>query len=806
MNYPVGISLEEVKKRTKEGKTNHSKAQHLKPTTEIILENALNIFNIINLIIIGVLTSVYFATNDFRLVLDSIGILIVVFANTIIAIVQELRTRRILERARILVERKVTVIREGKAYEIEHSEIVQGDVLKIQRGEFAVVDGPLIQSSRLEMDESLLSGENHVVEKEIGASIFSGSFAVSGTGFYEAASIGDESYANKISSLAKEYKFQRTPLQMKIDAIFVWSFALAVLLTLFELIIRNYYGSLNDIEFIRRVATVVITLLPEGLVFFATVVFAKGVYQIMKLGAVVQKLNAIESFSTVTTVCFDKTGTLTENELSIESLFNISKEYSDEEVEKVIGTGASLFSESNPTLEALKKLSFHQSRKFDEIPFNSVRKYSGISFEALGKPFKLILGATEMIAGKSTLTVRERIEEALKNSPSQNSRSIIAVLLPETMEFEEVFKSNQIEFIPLAIITLHNALRHDTKEALELFAQNKIQLKLLSGDHAGSILGTLKEANWVVENDKVITGNELDKIDEDEFKKVVKEKVVFARLSPEQKKRIIRQLNHSERTVMIGDGVNDVPAVKEATLGIAMESGSSITKEIADIVLLNNKFSILPSIFKEGKVIMSTVLSISQLYLTKNLLVLCLEIMTLLFGTIFPLTPRRSGLVSVLGVAIPVYFITLFNKNEIELGTFFERLFKFISVSLVALLGSGFCALEVGKHFFDLSPIEEKMIMVSTYAIICIGNFYYICLNAIPEKRWSIISIGMVLFALYFSLIHLPWKFFPANLINAFYEIEPFRIILWLPILTVSMFFLFLMFTSLNILEANSKS
>jgi cation-transporting ATPase E len=785
MPPPVsGLSEAEVQERRREGRVNFSRSSHAKSTREIFLENTLTVFNLINFAIIAFLFGVFIWSEDTRLLLDSVGIITVVIANTAIAIVQEFRTRTILENTRLLLSRQVTAVREGKEVVLDPSEVVEGDVLKIHRGEYAVVDGRVLFSSGLEMDESLLTGESLTIEKPADTQLFSGSYCVAGMGYYVAERVGSSSYASRITALAREYKFVSTPLQKKIDKIFVWSFVIALGLVFVEILMRARSGSLSDLEFIRRIATVVTTLLPEGLVFFTTVVFAAGVYRVMKLGAVVQKLNAIESFSTIDVVCLDKTGTLTENHLSLHAFYAFENGISESDIKQLLGAFVHACSDSNATILALRHLPRLQASVVAELPFNSARKFSALQLKTDLGEFSLLLGAHELLLPFLDEPNQRVLNRILEEKNLRGYRNLLFARLSDATPLSELalpngLRDSRLKLKPLALVSLSGAVRSDAFDALKLFADHNIEIKILSGDSADSVQATLNDIGWKTTKADVITGAELDALDATTFAQRTQDRRVFARLSPEHKQRIIRELNRHRRTAMIGDGVNDVPAVKEATLGIAMEEGSSITKEIADIVLLKNKFSLLPKIFEQGRLILNTVLSIAQLYLTKNLIVLLLEILTVLCGALFPLTPRRSGLLSLLGVALPVYFITAFNMRTSPPRAFFTELFSFIAVSLIAFATASYLSQYLTQLLLAPTLLEEKMAMTSALVIMCLGNFVYLSMRANAQKLTLFVWSSVVILLFYAFLAHTSWNFFPLNVIKTFYEIENFRFEIW---------------------------
>ena len=345
-----GLSGQEVRDRISRGQQNRSSKPKTKTIREIFIENLFSVFNLVIFSIIIFLLYFYLSTKDDRLLLDSVGILLIAFLNTFIAIQQEIKAKHALDKVNLLLKKEVIVLRDGYEVSLEPSQIVIDDIIKIQRGDQVVVDGIVVQSNRLEIDESLLTGESNPIHKNENEEILSGSFCLSGNGFYKAEKIGKESLAFKITEQAKKYKFDLTPLQRKINAIVKVLFLVAVFLVLLEVWLSN---DGFDIDFVRKISTILISLVPQGLVLMASVTFAVGVSRISKLGAIIQRLNAIESFSNVQVVCMDKTGTLTQNKLSIHLINEYKNDLSLEEIKTLIGTYAELTSDKNATIMAL---------------------------------------------------------------------------------------------------------------------------------------------------------------------------------------------------------------------------------------------------------------------------------------------------------------------------------------------------------------------------------------------------------------------------------------------------------------------
>lgn len=782
-----GLSAAEADRRRAKGQANSEQIRHGKPTTEILLENLLSVFNVINAVLIAMLLGVYFAVDDIRLLLDSVGVITVVIANTAIAVYQEFRARSLLERARLTLTKEITVVRDSVLQKIPQNEVVEGDVILIRRGDYAVADGAAIESHGLEMNESLLTGESLPVEKKADDTILSGSFCVAGSGYYRAQRVGKESYASGIVEMAQKYKFVNTPLQVNINRIFEISFAIALLLAFAEVMIRLPEDAL-EINFVRRVATMITSLAPEGLVFFSTISFAIGVYRVGKLGAVVQKLNAIESFSTIGIVCMDKTGTITQNAIALHDAVYVNERFERDDIERLLGSFAKCIGDDNPIARELRKFpAYATATAVEEIPFSSERKYSAARLNIGERHITLALGAYERLYERLDERGRRLVDEWHDQRNLHGFRTLLFVVAPledSLMPMRAGRKDIALE--PLAIVAFSDPVRTDIDEALELFTRHNVQLKILSGDAPESVAATLRDAGWKTQPGSVVTGNELQNCSPEQLRSLATQKDVFARLSPLDKKNIIQALKHSGRTAMIGDGVNDVPAIKEADLGIAMEEGSSITREISDIVLLKNRFSLLPDVFLEGKRIIYIVLAIAKLFLTKNLMVLAMGLLTLGIGVEFPLTPRRAALLAVLGVALPSYCITVFDRKFRTADFFFRDLLGFISASLLALLGAGYGSLFIANTFFEPSAADRQMVMLSVLVVLSLGNYLYIALRGSDRNPRPFLLSAAIALVGYIVLVVFDFDFLPFYIIKTFYELHNIDPRLWSVALTGS--------------------
>ncbi len=397
MSGITGLTSAEVKDRFAKKLYNRSTQTKTKTIREILLENVLSVFNFIIGMIILFFLFFYLRTFDTRLLLDPVGIFMTAFINTMIGIYQEIKAKRILDRVNLLLKKNVTVVREGRQRVVPHDRIVLDDVIFLQRGDQAVVDGQILTANHLEIDESLLTGESVPITKTVGAQILSGSFCLSGNGYYVAERVGDDSYASQVTRLARKYKFTLTPLQRRINFFVKALFGAAIAVVLLK-ILMVHNRSLMEIDVVREMGTILESLVPQGLVLMSSVTFAIGVHRISKVGAIIQRLNAVESFSNVQVTCMDKTGTLTQNRLSVQQIVPVAAGVSEAEMKRLLGLYARLSTDKNATIRALEVFSSaDEAARVDEIPFNSSRKLSLLKIkdgESLGT---FILGGYDLL-------------------------------------------------------------------------------------------------------------------------------------------------------------------------------------------------------------------------------------------------------------------------------------------------------------------------------------------------------------------------------------------------------------------------
>lgn len=768
-----GLNTSEVDERIRKGLVNKTSKAKSKTIREIIVENIFSVFNYIIFAILLAIIYFYYRSGDVNLLLDSIGIITIAFTNTFLAIFQEIKAKRALDKVSLLLKKEVTVVRNGKETVIGQDEIVKDDLILIQRGDQAAVDGKVVSANHLEIDESLLTGESLPVDKIKDNEILSGSFCVSGNGYYTAEKVGDDSYAANVTVMAKKYKFTVTPLQRKLDFIVKALFGIALFLIVLNLFFDSN-ASLDNVSFIRKMATILISLVPQGLVLMSSVTFALGVYRISKIGAIIQKLNAIESFSNVKIVCMDKTGTLTQNKLEVE-MVNCYEAVSEDNAKELLGDYAKYSSDKNMTIRAIESIpAIDKMEILDEIPFSSENKMSLLKIKFDGKERILVLGAYDILV--------ERLDDKSKNYSKEifdkNNLKLYRNLLFGEVTNKTSFENSQeyldsLEITPFCIVSISDQVRDDVMDAINLFRDNGINFKILSGDAPYAVQAIASRIGWEINDDEMITGGQLEKLNDADFKAAVLKNQIFARLKPEHKLRIIKCLKEEKiYTAMIGDGVNDLPAIKEADMGIAMEEGSQITKEIADIVLLKNKFSLLPEIFNEGNKIVNTVTAISKLFLTKNFIVIYTTLFSLIFLLEFALTPRRIALINIFIIGLPSFIIALKNSNTTRPKNFLGELFSFVLISALIIVVAGYLGTYISGMYFTINDTENQMILLTTMIITSIANFYSVAIHNEDKNNNTYLIYGLLIIFIYLFLAATNWDFVVINILKKFYEIS----------------------------------
>lgn len=764
----VGLSEAEVAARTSSGETNRDPRSRTKAVGAIVAENLLTVFNVINALIIGALAWLYVANDDIRLLLDSVGIFAVIIANTLISIVQEVRAHRALERALLTMTPRANVIRNAQVVSIDREDVVRDDLLVIRRGDVLAADGELLHTDGLELDESLLTGESHATATVVGRTVHAATHCTAGIGVVQVMHVGAESLAARITAMAKRYSFAPSPMQRKVNRLFESWFVFAVLIATVEVVL-SASTILQDVEEIRRISTLLVGLIPEGLVFFATITVTLSVVRISKKGVVVQKLAALESFASADVVCMDKTGTLTENRLSVYGVepLNSLDEQACSALLRAFGDASH---DEGQTIEALRGLHIDAARlaPIARVAFSSSRKFSALLLNEPDTLYPwLVLGAADIVL----TTNHPQWDDVMGRAAARGWQDMRLLLLARARSADGA-ASLGAEAEPLCWCALDDTVRPDAKNALDLFENMGVRVVILTGDAPGPVVSALHQLGRTIEPSEIVLGPELQSLDAKSLVSRVSNGTVFARLLPDQKRDLVNALRENKRhTVMIGDGVNDLPAIKAANVGIAMEKAAPITKEIADIVLDKSSFTSLPAMVGEGRAVMRTVLNVAKLFVGKNTILVLMSLIASAGWIPFPLTPRRGAFLSILGVGIPSMLLAAQGRLREPVRAFYTELSVFVAVCSGCAIGLAWMAHGITLFYTDMLQYHA---MALTYTMVgsLLGSFVAVdAFDKTTARHIGITASALLVVALLIAAC--PAWVPVVNILQTFYEVQP---------------------------------
>jgi cation-transporting P-type ATPase E len=637
-----GLSETEAVARRERGQGNNVQFQSSRTYADIIRAN---VFTFINLVLFGI-GAVLVVLGLYSDAFASVGI---AFWNTVIGIAQELRAKRALDKIALLTRPKATVMREGKPMTVDPSLIVVGDILLVKAGDQIVVDGKVVSESRVDVDESLLTGESDLIAKHKGDQVFSGTFCVNGSAYYEAQMVGEQSVASKLTAGARAYRAEKTPLQVDIEFI-------VQLLVMVTLLIGTLFGLAalvvsQPLTESARIAAVIAGLIPNGLFFMTTIAYGMGAVRMAGQGALIQHANAVESMSNVNVLCLDKTGTLTANRINLVETLPYS--ISDEEFRRILGIYAASDSNGNRTSESLHEaLKGEKQPSKEAVPFSSERKWSAIAFDTPELHGVYVLGAPEIL--RPNLSKDTNVGDKLSEWEEGGLR---VLLFTKHADIVALHKDEEpqlpTDLVALGAIAFSDELRPEAQATLKQFADTGIQLKIISGDNPNTVAALARQAG--LDGDiQVVSGLDLEGMSPSQFAEAAENNTIFGRITPHQKERLVGALRASGHYVaMIGDGVNDVLSLKRAQIGVAMQSGSQATRGVADIILLNDSFAALPSAFNEGQRIVMGMLDIIRLFLSRVIYQTIIIVAVAIIGLGFPITPVHQSLLALITVGLP---------------------------------------------------------------------------------------------------------------------------------------------------------
>ncbi|GAA3736243.1 HAD-IC family P-type ATPase [Plantactinospora mayteni] len=721
----AGLSTAQVAERIAAGQVNDVPVRSGRSVGEIVKAN---LFTRINAIM-GVLFGVILAVGPIQDALFG-GVII---ANTLIGVVQELRAKRTLDRLAIVGAARPVVRRDGHAVEVTSADLVLDDLIELGSGDQIAVDGVVVEAEQLEVDESLLTGEADPVVKQVGDPLLSGSFVTAGAGAMRATKVGRAAYAARLAEEASRFTLVNSELRGGLNTILRFVTWLIVPTGL-ALIVSQYLVNSDDLpEAVRRMVAGLVPMVPEGLVLLTSVAFAVGVIRLGRRRCLVQELPAIEGLARVSVVCLDKTGTLTDAAMAVAEVRQLDP---TAPVPELLGLLGAADERPNASLRAIVEAypappsgtgSTAGWRIGERIPFSSVRKWSGATLtDPDGISAQWRLGAPDVLlpAGHPALT----------EADEYGARGLRVLLLARTTTADGLAPE---PVHPVALVVLAQRLRPEAPDTLRYFAEQGVAVKVLSGDNALSV-GAVARTLGLPGAEHPVDARELP-TDPAELAEVVQRHTVFGRVGPQQKRDMVAALQGAGHTVaMTGDGVNDVLALKDADIGVAMGSGSPASRAVAQIVLLDNNFGALPAVVAEGRRVIGNIERVANLFLTKTVYSVLLAVIVVLSQVPYPFLPRHLTIISSLTIGIPAFFLALAPNHERARPGFVGRVLRFAVPSGVVAMAATITSYLVARSVYGGDLAAETS--AATLTLFLVG-LWAVAIIARPYTWWRILLV-----------------------------------------------------------------
>ncbi|MEU8648650.1 HAD-IC family P-type ATPase [Streptomyces sp. NPDC048737] len=744
----TGLTTAEVAERVARGQVNDVPVRSSRSVGEIVRANVFTRFNAI----IGVLWIVMLFVAPVQDGLFGY----VILANTGIGIVQEWRAKKTLDSLAVIGEARPTVRRDGVAVAVGTSSLVLDDIVEIGPGDKVVVDGVCVEADGLEIDESLLTGEADPVVKHPGDRVMSGSFVVAGGGAFRATRVGREAYAAQLAEEASRFTLVHSELRTGISTILkyvTWMMVPAAT----GLVITQLFVKDNDLRgSIARTVGGIVPMVPEGLVLLTSVAFAIGVVRLGRKQCLVQELPAIEGLARVDTVCLDKTGTLTEGGMDVAEVRALDGG-DDGYVRTVLGALGASDPRPNASLRAIIDACPDTGnwRRTASLPFSSARKYSGAAFdEGDGASGTWLLGAPDVLLadGDPALAETERLNE-------QGLRVLLLARTPHGLDDPEAARGARAT----ALVVLEQRLRPDAADTLRYFAEQDVRAKVISGDNAVSVGAVAAKLGL---DGRAVDARRLP-AEPERMAAALDEGTVFGRVTPQQKRDMVGALQSGGHTVaMTGDGVNDVLALKDADIGVAMGSGSEATRAVAQIVLLNNSFATLPSVVAEGRRVIGNITRVATLFLVKTVYSVLLALLVVCWQVEYPFLPRHLTLLSTLTIGVPAFFLALAPNKERARPHFVRRVMRYAIPGGVLAAVATFVTYLVARHHYTGAGSLEAETSAATLTLFLI-SMWVLAIIARPYTWWRVLLV-VSMGAAFVLVLAVPWlqDFFALKLVG----------------------------------------
>lgn len=697
-----GLTQAEVEARIADGQVNAIQDSSNRSVKDIVMGNTLTFFNFINVVLLALVLSVRSYKNML--------FIFIIIANTLIGIFQEIKAKITLDKLKILTVSHVDVIRDGVKKSITVSELVKDDVILLKSGGQIPADG-VILDGEVDVNESLLTGESDSIHKTCGSKVLSGSFVTSGKAMCLLTEVGHDCYMEKLSSEAKQFKRYKTELQRNLDTILKFISIIIVPLGII-LFAKQYWisGSTYEQAALDTVAAV-LGMIPEGLVLLTSVALALGAVRLARRSTLVRELFCIETLARVDTLCLDKTGTITEGHLCVQGEESVKE---DVDLEQLMGRMVAALGDENETFQALRQ---HYKRNQSTntklvLPFSSERKFSGVVFEGEGT---YLMGAYQFIFPQADPAVLEKIAEYA----SQGLRVLTVAHSPN--EMTDYTLAEDFEIVGFVFMT--DVVRKNAPDILGYFEEQGVDLKVISGDDPVTVAAIAARAG-LKDADKYIDATTIHT--DEEMEDAILKYSVFGRVTPKQKQQMVRLLKQNGRTVaMTGDGVNDVLALKDADVSIAMASGSEAAKNTANLVLLNSDFASLPHIVNEGRRVINNIKAAASMFLIKTGFSVLTALLTIIVGQNYPFQPIQLSVINGCAVAIPTMLLQLEPSFQKVNKHFFREVLRMSMPAAITITAMITIINNIGHSIG--TPRE----MLSTVCVLATGWVYLITLRQV---------------------------------------------------------------------------
>ncbi len=717
-----GLTSAEVADRVRAGETNATREVTSRPLSEIVKANVFTRFNGL----LGALLVLVLITGSYK---DALFGIALVF-NSVLGIAQEWHAKRKLDSLAVLHAPTAVVLRDGRSEEIPMGEIVRGDTVKLRSGDQIGADGTVLHSDNLEVDESNLTGESDAVHKLVGDEVSSGTAVVAGSGWYRADVVGEHATAQKLAAEARQFTRAHSEVQHSTNVLLRWlTWIVIVMLPIAIWSQVRAFGMGDWHDVVLRTAAGLVGLVPEGLVVLTTLAFLLAAVQLTRKQALVQELPAVEGLARVDVICVDKTGTLTEGEIALERIDPLPP-YDLATVERALGALAH-DPQANQTAKAIAAVVDDPGvAATTRAAFSSARKWSGAD---LSDGTSWVLGAPDVLldgmSGVADLTARVG---------AMSDEGTRVVLLAQVDRLPpEGEKPTGIR--PAALVELSEVMRPDAKSTLDFFRKQGVAVKVISGDTPRTVAAVARRAGLDV--GEPVDARTLPTDDKQAMADIAEKTTVFGRVTPAQKRALVQALQSRGHVVaMTGDGVNDVLALKDADIGIAMGNAAQATKAVAQLVLLDSKFSHLPDVLAEGRRLIGNVERVASLFLAKNAMSAVAILVAAVAGMAFPFLPRQLTLLSTFTIGIPAAILALGPNTRRYTPGFLRRV---LALSVPAGIVGGVAGL-VTYVTLATGP-GDRSASTAALAAVLVVNFWLLVVLARPYLLWKIgVIVAMV--------------------------------------------------------------